>query len=86
MVTLRQYIRKYNRDKIIFLVGAYEVHIYRDHACHNMIGPEKWTDIPMNYEIYVNDTNRFVQITAPTKEQGGDKIDIVLEYAGSVML
>jgi hypothetical protein len=66
-------------------VGKYEINIYRDHACHNMLGPEKWTDIPMHYELYVNDTNRFIQITTPEREKG-DKIDIVFEYAGSIML
>jgi hypothetical protein len=83
--TLRQYIKRFNRDKIIFLVGRYEIHIYRDRACHNLLGEDKWTEIPMNYEIYVNDTNRFIQITTPPKDKG-DQLDIILEYAGSLML
>ena len=85
MTTLRQYMRKFNRDKIIFVVGHYEIQISRDKARHNLLGPDRWTDIPMNFEIYVNDANRFVQITTPLRE-AGDKIDLVFEYAGSVML
>jgi hypothetical protein len=83
--TIKQYIKRYNRDKIIFLVGQYEIHIYKDKACHNLLGRDLWTNIPMDYEIYVNDTNRFIQITTPDKYKG-DKIDFIFEYAGSVMV
>jgi hypothetical protein len=83
--TLKQYIKRFNRDKIIFLVGKYEVHIMRDKAVHNLAGPDIWTNIPMTCEIYVNDNSRFIQITSPEREKG-DKIDIILEYAGSLMI
>lgn len=83
--TLRQYIKKYNRDKIVFLVGPYEIQIYRDKAMHNLSGKDEWTEIPMNYEIYVNDNNRFIQITTPARVKG-DKIDIIFEYSGSIMV
>lgn len=83
--TLRQFIKRYNRDKIVFLVGHYEIQIYRDKAVHNLAGNDTWTEIPMNYEIYVNDTNRFIQITTPARVKG-DKIDLIFEYAGSIMV
>ena len=85
MTTLRQYIRKFNRDQIIFMVGNYEIQIFREKAQHNINSERRWIEIPMNWDIYVNDIDRFIQITSPGKEQG-DKMDLIFEYAGSVMM
>lgn len=85
MVSIKQYIRKFNRDKIVFVIGRYEIQIFRDKAQHNITSDGSWVDIPMTWDIYVNDTNRFIQITTPGKELG-DKMDIIFEYGGSIML